>query len=301
MLLTLGKLYVRERAPWIVTLRGGDAVVPNAELALRRDEAEGGGRAYVVERRPATGETAAVARFHYEPQSDELKFRWLEAAAELAGAGLLRLCLLELNIDGETKTLAFSKPRPAPPLEFDLGRRTENIQIECDQLPDPKLLRLEFTEVEGPIKHYHAQPDGPVEARKPLNVAFQRMDRHKNLQVTAGIQIRFSTSRKGITVTRNNGLVNVQAPLPQPGQQLQARRQQWEEQRKKAEAAMKQAGHRTQSEAIFQTQMAPIEHTLAHLDLIEQVDKQAKIHYRILLDSGSHQVPLFDSRIAEAP
>ena len=36
--------------------------------------------------------------------------RWLEGAAQHPGAGQLRLCSLELRIDGEPKTMAFSKP-----------------------------------------------------------------------------------------------------------------------------------------------------------------------------------------------
>ena len=39
---------------------------------------------------------------------------------------------------------------------------------------------------------------------------------------------------------------------------------------------------------------------LGQLDLLELVDKQVKIHYRILLQAGNHQVPLYDSK-AEAP
>ena len=164
-------------------------------------------------------------------------------------------------------------------------------------MPDPKLLRLEITEVEGAVKQYQAQPDGPVEAQKPLALAFQRMDRHQNLQVTAGIQIRFSASRKALTITRQ-----IQRPrgrAVQPGPPLQMMRQKLEEQHKRMEAERK-AGGRRQREAV-QRKMGPIEEGLAHLDLIEHVDKQARIHYRILLDSGSHQVPLFDSQIAEAP
>ncbi len=293
--INLGKLYVRERAPWVVALRGGDTVVPNAEIVLNRDAAEGGGRAYVFELSPSSGDAAAIARLRYVPEADQLTFQWLEPAAEMSGAGLLRWCLLELNIDGETKTLALSEPKPAPPLGFDLDKKIDRATIESDELPAEKLLRLEITGVEGEVERHQTQPEEPVEARQQMALAFQRMDRDRNPQPIAIMQLSFTVSSKSLTVLRR-----IEQPprrMVVPGPQLAMLRQKGEEEYKKVLAQMNKAqGHGAKDK--FRPILNKIEEGLGHLDLVEKIDKQAKIHYRILLQAGSHQVPLFDSQLA---
>ncbi len=296
--LTLGKLYVRERAPWIVVLSGGEVVVPNAEIEFGRDAAEVGGRAYIARLTPKGGAATAIARLWYEPETDQLKFQWLEAAAKTQGAGLLRLCQVNLTIDGESKTLALSKPAPAPPLAFDLEKRVDRVTIESDSLPDDKLLRLEITGIEGvDPKHYPFQtkPDGPVEVKRPLTLTLQRMDRHQNPQPIAQFQITLTSARKGLTIMQR-----VEQPLKRivpPNAQLPMLRQQAEEEFKKLAAQLKKAQGSAERDKFLQP-MNQIEVFLGQADLFEMIDKQAKIHYRILMQAGNHQVPLYDSQVA---
>ncbi len=293
--INLGKLYVRERAPWIVSLRGGDVVAANAEIALTRDAAEGGGRAYLFQLTPAGGQAATIARLRYLPENDQVTFQWLEPAGELPAAGLLRLCLLELNIDGESKTLAFSSPKPAPPLEFDLDKKVDRVTIEADHLPPEKLLRLEIVKVEGEVERYQTQPDGPVEAKRQVALAFQRTDRDRNAQPIALMQVSFNATSKSLTVLRR--IDQPPRRMVPPGPQVAQLRQKGEAEFKKLLDQMKKAeGHGARDK--FRPALDQIEQGFGHLDLIEKIDKQAKIHYRILLQASGHQIPLFDSQIA---
>ncbi len=290
----LGKLYVRERAPWIMVLGGGDVVVPNGELTLQRDAAEDGGRAWVFQLTPRDESATDVARLWYEPENNAIRFRWLEGAAQHAGAGQLRLCRLELRIDGESKQVAFSEPAPAPPLGFDLDKRIDRVTIDRDDLPDERHLRLEITKIEGPVEQYQTQPDGPVESRRPLTLAFQRLDRDRNAKPIAVIQINFTVSRKGLTILRR--IERPPGRLVPPGPQLAQLRKKGEEDLKKTlEQMRKVEGHAARER--FRPILDRIEEGLGHLDLIEKVDGQAVIHYRILLQSGDYQLPLFDSQL----
>ncbi len=291
---TLGKLYVRERAPWIMVLGGGDVAAPNAELSLERDAAGDGGRAWLVRLTPRGESATSVARLWYEPASDSLRFRWLDAAGQLPAAGQLRLCSLELRIDGESKTATFSKPAPAPPLGFDLDKRIDRVTIDRDDLPDEKYLRLEITKVDGAVQQHQTQPDGPVEPRKPLTLAFQRLDRDKNAKPIAIIQVNFNASRKGLTVLRR--IDQPPRRLVPPGPQIAKLRKQGQDELKKALEQMQKAeGHAARDR--FRPVLDRIEDGLGHLDLVEKVDGQAVIHYRILLQSGDYQLPLFDSQL----
>lgn len=290
--ISLGKLHVRGRAPWIVVLSGGEVVVPNGEITISRGTVEGASRAYIVQLTKAE-ESTSIARLWFEPKDQQLKFQWLEAATETQDAGLLRLCRINLTIDGEARTLALSKPAAAPPLEFDLDKRNDRVTIELGDLPDDKLLRLEITKIDGAVQQYQTQPSGPVEVKKPLTLAFQRMDRDQNAKPIAVMHVSFTTSRKGLTVMRR-----IEYPLRRmvpPGTQLSELRKQGEAEFKKVMAQVKKAdGHAARDK--FRLVLDKIEEGLGHLDLIEKVDKQATIHYRILLQSGNHQLPLFDSQ-----
>ncbi|MDY0165376.1 MAG: protein kinase [Thermoguttaceae bacterium] len=290
--ISLGKLHVREKAPWIVVLSGGEVFVPNAEITISRGTVEGASRAYIVQLTKAD-ESTPIARLWFEPKDQQLKFQWLEAATETQDAGLLRLCRINLTIDGEARTLALSKPAAAPPLEFDLDKKIDRVTIELGDLPDDKLLRLEITKIDGAVQQYQTQPSGPVEVKKPLTLAFQRMDRDRNAKPIAVIHVSFTTSRKGLTVMRR-----IEYPprrMVPPGTQLSELRKQGEAEFKKVMAQVKKAdGHAARDK--FRPVLDKIEEGLGHLDLIEKIDKQATIHYRILLQSGNHQLPLFDSQ-----
>ncbi|MDY0170090.1 MAG: protein kinase [Thermoguttaceae bacterium] len=294
--ITIGKLYVRERAPWIVVLSGGEVVVPNAEITINREATEGGGRGYIVQLTPKGEAGTAIARFWFEPEPGQLKFQWLEPAMTTQGAGLLRLCHVNLDIDGESKTLAFSKPAPAPPLEFDLDKKIDRVTIDTEDLPDDKLLRLEITKIEGldPKNHpFQTKPDGPIEVKKPLALALQRMDRDRNPRPIALLQITFAAARKGLTITRRIDQPPRRMPLPGPPEML---RQQGEAEFKKNTDQLKKAQGSAERDK-FRPILDKIEEGFGYLDLIELVDKQAKIHYRILLQAGNHAVPLYDSQV----
>ncbi|MDZ7616591.1 MAG: hypothetical protein U1E05_06270, partial [Patescibacteria group bacterium] len=292
---SVGKLHVRERAPWIAQLDGGDGVIPNAELALARDE----GRAYVVRLTPRDQTASAIARFWFDDKASTLKFQWLEAAATTPNAAQLRLCQLRLTIDGESKSVAFSKPIYAPPLEFDLDKKNDRIVIDADDLPDDKLLRFEITTIEGidlKVYPFETQPAGPVEAKKPITLTLKRLDRDRNGQPIGILQVNFLPSRKGLTVSRR---------IDQPPRRMLAAaqvpmaRQQVEEEFKKTLDQMKKAdGHGAKDK--FLPFLNEMEKGLGQLDLLELVDKQVKIHYRVMLQAGNHRVPLYDSQ-AEAP
>jgi len=184
---------------------------------------------------------------------------------------------------------------PCAATRFDLDKKIDKVTIECDDLPDDDHLRLEITKIEGPVERYQTQPDGPVEAKKQLALAFQRMDRDQNAQPIAGMHVSFTTSRKELTIMRR--IVQPPRRMFQPGLQLAKMRQKGEEELNKILAQMKKEQTHAAKEK-YRPQLDQIEQGLGHLDLIEKIDGQAKIHYRILLQSGSHQVPLYDSQLA---
>jgi len=182
----LGKVQAAEDANWYLTLTGGE--VEGKEAGRFTIERQDGVERWLVRfEKEARGgpEQTDVAEFAH--QGPSLKFRWLKTAAEVP-ADHFRLCILDVDVADEAKSVTLIRPKKIEPITIDLikmlqtkKKRPEEEAIELEWQPPSDKLRLQPTrlEIKPAVKKHSFQPNQPVPCDVAVGVVvFGQMDRN---------------------------------------------------------------------------------------------------------------------------
>ena len=286
----LGKIHAREEAPWELTLAGGLTVLKSGqEFVVEPDGSDDPAIKWTICHRTASrggteSESTDMAKVYHE--GGDLKFQWLTDAANVP-AGHLKNGVLLVNIDGETRPLALTKPQQAEPIVVDLQRRMPVRVIKLDNLPDKSTLRLEV-KLGKSFKACQLEPAEPIEPRKQVKAAVFRMDRHNNRNPGAMFLLRFSSRRGGLAI--NTKLEAPPANIFARYQLDENRMERVLEARKKLLEQLKtqRGGNRDNTNR----QIDELDTGLWYADFFSTIHNAGKIHFRIFVVADDYQVDL---------
>jgi len=288
----LGKLYAAKNSSWIVVLTGGDAILSSGEFTMTR--ASGMNPDWLIRLSFESGETADVARIWHDADSQQLKFRWLPAAAEHDQVALLRYCGLRVRLGGKEQTLTFHEPAPAPPLVVDWSQPRLTIDLPSASVPSQDSLKLAVTEVVGAPSGFATEPkEGGAEKGQPMLLNVIRMDHNKNQMPGVVLQLRFNIASDEIKLI-------AKLMQPQPGVLGQLRRLS-ADQRKEAEKQLNKLNKefkkaRGNNRIRIEAQRQQLVQMMWYYDLAQR-DQPLKIHYRLYLEANGVETDIFNSKL----
>jgi len=291
----LGKLHADDSSI-IYAITGADELLEDGKFELERVAGERTAR--LVKLVPEKGDPVAIARFWYADESDELMFQWLDGATKQNGAGVLRYCGLRLVVRGERQAFPLSKPQGVQPIVLDLDQPNQTISLKGQDVPNPELLRLKVTKLEGGLKELQQRPDGGVAPRKPMLVNIARKDHNNNFHDGVVMELRMMVVRDAISV-----IAKIKYP---PLGNLRPLAGMTEEQRKQAQKQFdkikkEMSGRGGDRRIPLEQQLAQINEMLWYHDLVKNHNKVLKLHYRVYLEADDAQTDLFDSTVATGP
>jgi len=287
----LGKIHARDEAPWEITLAGGQTALKSGqEFVVEPDGSDDPATKWTICHRRASrggveGESTGMAKVYYE--GGVLKFQWLADAANVP-VGCLASCVLLVDVDGETRPLALTKPQQVEPIVVDLQRRMPVRVIKLDNLPDKSKLRLEV-KLGKSFGACQLEPSEPIEPKKQVAATVFFMDRHNNRKPGATFLLRFSSRRDGLTIGPK--LESPPANVFMRCQLDENQKEMIEETRKKLLGQLKeQKGHA--GKATINAQLDKIKLGLWYADFFSTIHNTGKIHFRIFAVVDDHQVDL---------
>jgi len=294
----IGTVHARVDAPWELSLSGGQSAgKPGQEFIIEGEEADHPASSWTVRHRKASrgsagGKPTDVAKIYHEDGT--LKFQWLTDAAG-APAGHLRNCVLSVSIDGESRPLFLLEPQQVEPIVVDLQRRMSPRVFEIDCLPDPSVLRLEITRLEGNFGQYKLDPTDPVEPKKQIGIGVFRLDRFGNEKLAVGLTLRMLSKRSGLSVEPQlkvpTAAVFAQCRLDENRKKIILDgRKKLEEQVKKQKGPMRNR---------FNAQLEQIDQGLWYGDFFNAVHNTGKIHFRVFVQADDQQIDLVRSEAAK--
>lgn len=150
-------------------LLGGEAVLESTILRLERDSS---GRRWSVVSESGSAGSRPVAALVLE--AGQLRFRWVDGAKSPPQVEQLRNCILVVgSADHGSRSVPLRRPKRFDPIPVLRAAGGSIQSLELDALPDPKLLRMEITRVEGPDPF-----------RSLLDGAFARHDGGARIELT---------------------------------------------------------------------------------------------------------------------
>ncbi len=291
---------------WFVTLLGGEDIGKGKQLKLNANGEDGGKARWTLDlETPAKGQVAAstaqVGNVWYEGGS--LMFQWTKEGTDVP-AGVMESCLVQIDVEAESRTLSMIKPQMVEPLVIDFQKKAAPVKIEFENLPDSDKLKLEITRLEGVKEEMQLEPNGPVPVRKPLHVRVMFTTiLSKNLLPGAAFQVNMAEYRGNLTVShRLTGSIasvpNVQAAL----QKMRAgfplapdAKNAVSDEIKRLEGMMKGKqgkGLRGEDRVKVQQGIDMAGTVLWFDDFVKAVDGVGKIHYRIFMEIEGRQVDI---------
>ena len=231
-------------------------------------------------------------------EEDRLLFQWAKTAVP-SSANYLRNCILQVRVEGKSKYVTLTGSKPAEPIRVDLGRGAVSATIPVKWLPDAANLRIEITEIEGQ-KDYSLSPPEPADAKTPLELRFDRTDRHGNTATMVAFKLTF-TARPAAMLARlqlleppstyfrtlNRGAAAQRNPLEVMRDQIQ----------KQLNPKDKEKAPRGDQRALLNMQLTKLEKAMWYIDFYNAVQDKAKIHFRILTEVDGRQVVLASTKL----
>jgi hypothetical protein len=289
----LGKIHSEPDVDWQLYLLGGDTALRRSrQFVLRQQQQDPAKASWLVELETATtgGDPARedVARIWRD--QDALMFQWAEDAT--TSANYLRNCMLQVRVEGKSKYVKLTSPKPAEPIPVDLERGIQSATIPVKWLPDAGSLRVHITKVEG-REGYLVDPEGAAQPKKPFEISFPRTDRHGNTTDKAALRLTF-TPRPAAMLAK----LQLIEPPPTAFRELKGQaaivRNQLENLRDQLQKQLnpqdKDKAPRGNQRSLLSAQIDEIEKRMWYVDFYIEVHGNAKVHFRILAEVEEHQV-----------
>jgi len=165
----LGQVHLTSATALDIQLLGGkDAIRGNQQFQIEHDAAAGAGAAWLLRFGPKDAAVANTSRTDVARlwlDGDALKLQWLEGAGRVR-ANHLRNCGLQISVDGQSRWLALNRAQRVEPLLLDLDRGVSRVTLPpLEWSPDPALLRLQLTDLEGPFPKHEFRPGSTIPAK----------------------------------------------------------------------------------------------------------------------------------------
>jgi len=152
--IVLGKVQPAPETEYTLNLLGADTAAPQGHTFSVAPS--GKPQTWYVQSRPADGDAATIAAFIIKDQ--ELSFVWSPGAKDEKAAAYFPNCVLELKLGESSHGIVLRKPKEvfAPKVDFEKLRNDVNEQVAA--VPDPALLKVEITSLEGEFPSYRFKP-----------------------------------------------------------------------------------------------------------------------------------------------
>lgn len=302
---TIGKIQTEADVPWQLYLLGGGTVLRrNRAFVLQQVERDAAKASWRIQLETAatSGDSTRedVARIYRE--GSLLQFHWAEDAPS-SSANYLRNCILQVRVEGKSKYLALTTPRPVEPIPIDLERGLVNASAAVKWLPEGGDVRVEITKVEGREGHV-VEPPEPAELKKPLQIGFPRKDRNGN--TPDGVVFRLTLNPRPAAMS-----VKLQLLEPPPTSfralkgQAEIRRNQLEivrdELNKKLKPANRDQAPKGEEKSRLLRDLDGIEMNMWYIDFYNEVQGKATIHYRVFTKIDGREVVLASTEGGPSP
>jgi serine/threonine protein kinase len=300
---TIGQVHSAADVPWQLYLLGGNvAFKRNRTFVLKEGEAGAAQATWLVELESESAASGAapeaVARIWRDGES--LMFQWAERAPSYAN--YLRNCVLQVRVEGESKYVALSTPKPLEPIDIDLDRGIVNAVLPVKWLPDAGTLRVEIPKVEGREGHV-LEPAEPAEPRKPIELSFPRTDRHGNTVDRVAFRLNFTLRPTAMQV-------RLQLLEPPPASfrilkgnvviQRNTRENMLDQINRKLKPADPNQAPKGQELSTLNAAVDELEKALWYINFYDDVQGKAKIDVRLFTEVDGRQIVLAQSAAAPA-
>jgi len=292
---TFGSVTARELAPWDIYLAGGlfeGAKGGRMEFKRENYDQDDWDLLYtpIVRGEPAK-KSDKLGRAWRE--GDDLKFEWIEGA-DVKIAGLLKFCMMTVNVDGQEHSVSFFQTKQVEPIAIALGSRPKPLNFEVTGIPQLEKLRFEIQMPKGDsLAGAQQEPNAPVPVGKDVFLGVGWQDYHKNPQ--KGVVWQFK-----VTSSARTGLRLEQALVVAPPSKIVAlcplpaeRRKQLEDVIKQQEAEYNKADHNGK------LRMSQMLNQLVYQrwvdDFVGKFKDGAKVEYRIFLQVDAQELDLVRS------
>jgi hypothetical protein len=173
---SLGRLNLQPDASCEIALLGGDEVLKGErKFAINGN---GGGTWKILFADAASPgaepQRTEVAQVDLDAQSRALQFRWLPGAGSVGSAYVRALgnCGLQLTVGKDSRLLPLGKPQHVEPLQVNLQTGTARQNLTAGNLPDPELLRIQVTKLEGEFPKHNLEPQDGIGGEEGVRVVF---------------------------------------------------------------------------------------------------------------------------------
>lgn len=235
-----------------------------------------------------------------EFRQGRLSFAWAQEA-DADWSGFLCNCVLQLDVNGKTHAISLTRAARVDPLVVDLKQGRANSLIRIPWPPDAGALRFEITGVEGRFLSEGLQPPEPAEPKAPIPFSVARKDRHDTQREGVAFEIRFLSSRAGLTVH-----LSLLAPSADDFRQIssfgaehptqpRALRQSLLDRQRLATDSLRLATSRRKA-SFWNEQLDGLDRRLWYEDFFYHTHGRARIDFRLFLQVGPHEVQLATTR-----
>ena len=149
-------------------LLGGETAMKSSRKLVM--ESEAGGRSWSI-RMPESATLPDVGKITLDGET--LNFEWAEGATATQVNCLLN-CGLDVTVDYQTRFLPLAAPEEIEPLAVELTRGSFRANLPAARLPDPSILRLQITSLEGAFPKHSFKPADTISANEELNVLLSK-------------------------------------------------------------------------------------------------------------------------------
>lgn len=303
----LGRVELGPEEPLTVELFGGDEAI-KGPLSFELQAEAGRTNSWLlrlgaVGRASEPAEASDVARLWLD--GGELKLAWIGAADAQARA--LGNCGLNLSARGKTRWLPLTQARGAEPVVLDLDTGVARRQVTLESPPDPSVLRLQVTGVDGELPKPSFKPGdtvAPKDRSDPqLGVAWLTFMPPDTPPLSLRVSFSLIGRRADVEVAAFYQLAN-QQPQPFQARQLAAALNTARAMKQQLEAAQKAKNVPEQQKEALKQQVeiakSVAEQITALNTVYQTLNKKAALHYRLFVVVGQQQVELFNTRAAPA-
>jgi serine/threonine protein kinase len=292
---TFGAVTAREMAPWDIYLAGGlFGGAKGGRMEFKRenyDEDDWDLLFTPIIRGEPSENPDKLGRAWRE--GDDLKFQWNEGT-DVKSAGLLRFCMMTVNVDGQEHNVSFLRTKQVEPIAIALGARPKPLNLDITNIPEPEKLRFEIQMPKGgSLPGAQQEPNAPVPVGKDVFLGVGWQDYHKNQQKGVVWQFKVTSSaRTGLRLEQALVVAppaNIVALCPLPPD----RRKQLEDVIKKQEGEYKKADHNGK------LRMSQVLNQFVYQrwvdDFVGKFEDGAKVEYRVFLQVDAHELDLVRS------
>ncbi len=289
-----GKIQGAPAVPWQLSLLGGEeAMRRNRKYLLALAETDSAKASWAVKLETSvTGsdpQVDQIAKLWREGQT--LMFQWADGVA--AGeANYLRNCLLQVQVEGNSKDVSLLNPLAVEPIPLDIDRGSAKAGLPIQWLPEGDALKVEITGAEGP-KSYQVEPQGPFPLKTPVHLTVLRKDMDEKDALGAKFRVLFASRSSGVTVDVKlveppiSLFRTMTASIRQIGADV-ARNQIMSEQGKTHKDMEKARGSRDP----FVAKLRQLDAQLWYVNFIHDMQAGGKLYFRIFVEVDGKQVVL---------